>query len=88
MNIEDYIKGLDPDLQEKARACGSAKELLALAKEAKIPLPDEALAVIAGGDDEPDLESCKKIRCRKCGSTKVTFIDCYHLCENCGFYWQ
>ena len=51
MNLEDYIKNLSPELQEKARACGSAEELLALAKEAKVPLPDEALAAIAGGDD-------------------------------------
>ena len=29
----DYIKDLAPELQEKARACGSTEELLALAKE-------------------------------------------------------
>ena len=37
MNLEGYIKDLVPGLQEKARACGSAEELLALAKEAKVP---------------------------------------------------
>ena len=31
MDIESYIKDLDPDLQEKARACGSVEELIALA---------------------------------------------------------
>ena len=36
---------------EKARACGSVDELLVLAKENKIPLPDEALTAIAGGQD-------------------------------------
>ena len=51
MNLEDYIKNLNPELQEKARACSSADELLALAKEAKVPLSDEALAAIAGGGD-------------------------------------
>ena len=39
MNLEDYIKDLAPDLQEKARACGSVEELLALARENKVPLP-------------------------------------------------
>ena len=51
MSFEDYIKDLSSDLQEKARACGSFDELLALAKENKVPLPDEALAAIAGGED-------------------------------------
>ncbi len=32
MNLEDFIKNLPPELQEKARACGSASELLALAR--------------------------------------------------------
>ena len=51
VDIESYIKDLSPELQEKAHACGSVEELLALAKEAKIPVPDEALVAVAGGDD-------------------------------------
>lgn len=82
-----------PELQEKARACGSIDELLALANEAKVPLPDEALAAIAGGDD-PETEGCKDpIKCPKCGSTNVDvkihgglFADCY--CQNCGYEWS
>ena len=35
MNLEDCIKDLSPELQEKARACGSVEELVALAKEEK-----------------------------------------------------
>ena len=63
MDIESYIKDLSPELQEKVRACGSVEELLALAKEAKVPLPDEALAAIAGGDD-PEAGGCKDpIKC-------------------------
>ena len=61
MDIESHIKDLSPELQEKARACGSVGELMALAKEAKVPLPDEALAAIAGGDD-PEAGGCKEMR--------------------------
>ena len=90
MNIEDYIKGLDPDLQERARACGSTEELLALAKEAKVPLPDEALAVIAGGN-QPDPENCKprKVKCPNCGSTSVSFDMLLNEfeCNDCGYFW-
>ena len=50
-NIEEYIRELPPELQEKAKACKSADELLALAGEKKIPLPDEALEAVAGGKD-------------------------------------
>ena len=60
MNVESYIKDLSPELQEKARACDSVQELLALAKEAKVPLPDEVLAAIAGGEDS-DSGNCTGI---------------------------
>lgn len=93
MSLEDYIKNLPPELQEKVRACGSVEELLALAKEAEVPLPDEALAAIAGGD-QPDLENCKKeIKCPKCGSTNVSvhygehgdaIVGDLYKCNNCG----
>ena len=64
MDIESYIKDLSPELQEKARACGGVEELLALAKDAKIPLPDEALEAIAGGDDDDEDGSCGgKVKC-------------------------
>ena len=50
INIEDYIKDLSPELQEKARACQNPGELIQLAQENKIPIPDEALEAVAGGD--------------------------------------
>ena len=89
MNLEDYIKDLDPELQERARACGSAEELLALAKEAKVPLPDEALAAIAGGDDQPDPENCAKPTCPKCGHHNISedYLQGYHHCNYCGYEW-
>ena len=95
MNLEDYIKDLDPELQEKARACGSAEELLALAKEAKVPLPDEALAAIAGGDDQ-DIGSCDSSKCPKCKSKNTTcykeddepgYYLSYWRCNSCGNEW-
>ena len=51
INIEEYIKDLSPELQEKARACTSIDELLKLAKDNNVPLPDEALEAVAGGKD-------------------------------------
>ena len=58
IDIEEYIKDLSPELQEKARACKTTDELLALAKKHSVPLPDEALEAVAGGakygiPDEP-----------------------------------
>ena len=49
INIEEYIKDLSPELQEKARGCTSADELLKLAEENDIPLPDEVAEAVAGG---------------------------------------
>ena len=91
MNLEGYIKDLDPELQEKARACGSAEELLALAKEAKAPLPDEALAAVAGGDDQEDGKCFPEDhpKCPSCGS-KNTEFEYYYLkyyCKDCGYMW-
>ena len=65
MNLEEYIKSLDPELQEKVRACGSAQELLALAKEAGIPVPEEVLANVTGGEDG----AIPTAVCPRCGST-------------------
>ena len=88
MNLEDYIKDLTPELQERARACGSAEELLALAKEAQVPLPEEALAAIAGGDDA-NPENCAKPTCPKCGHHNIgeNYLQGYHHCNYCGYEW-
>ena len=94
MNLEDYIKDLPPELQEKAHTCSSVEELLALAKEAKLPLPDEALAAIAGGDADP--ENCGNMKCPKCKSKNTTCYKeedapgCYLYywrCNSCGNEW-
>ena len=92
MKLEDYIKNLDPALQEKARMCGNAEELLALAKEAKVPVPDEALEAIAGGEDT-EVGSCKAPRCPRCGSFSTaiiedTSIEKTYYCYNCEYVWE
>ena len=48
MNYED----LTTEQLEKAKACSSAKELVALAEEEGVELTDEQLEQIAGGDFE------------------------------------
>ena len=96
MDIESYIKDLSPELQERARACGSVEELLALTKEAQVPVPDEVLAAVAGGEDD-DVGSCGSAKCPKCGH-KVKFygkedlnngyVRYYYKCSNCGYKWH
>ena len=46
MNYDD----LNPELIEKAKACTSAAELVALAKSEGIELSDDELEAVAGGD--------------------------------------
>ena len=97
MDIESYIKDLDLELQEKARACGSIEELLALAKDAKVPLPDEALTAIAGGNDV-DHDSCgMDPKCPNCGSKDVTCTGkesskgntrFHFVCNKCGTHFH
>jgi len=45
MNIEN----LAPEMQEKAKACKTAEELLTLAKEEGYELTDDDLEAVAGG---------------------------------------
>lgn len=46
------INSLTPEQMEKAKACTTAEELVALAKKEGIELTDEQLEAIAGGDDD------------------------------------
>ncbi len=67
MNLEECIKDLDPELREKAHACGSEDELRSFLENEAIPIPDEALSAVAGGagDDSKVGDYCD--RCPKCG---------------------
>ena len=47
MNIED----LSSELQEKARACKTPEDILAIAKEEGYELSDEELKTVSGGGD-------------------------------------
>ena len=49
MRIEEMIQRLSPELQEKARACKSTDELMALGREQLTSLPPEEMQKIAGG---------------------------------------
>ena len=49
IDLESYIKDLSPELQEKARACTSVKELLKLADENNIELSPDQLDDVIGG---------------------------------------
>ena len=90
MNLEDYIKNLDPELQEKARACGSVKELVELARENKVPMPDEALAAVAGGEGAEGDSCSHGPKCPRCGSTSTSWDKQYHIyvCLWCGYTWK
>ena len=46
---EDLFKGISEELINKAKACKSAEEILALAKEEGIELTEEQLAAVSGG---------------------------------------
>lgn len=92
MDLEEYIRGLAPELQEKARACGSVEDLIAFAKEAGVPLPDEMLMGVAGGQGDAGANGLWVYPCPECGALndpfKTEFLDNnlvrnYYLCS-CG----
>ena len=89
MNLEKYISDLSPELQEKARKCGSVEELLSLAEAEKVPLPDEAMEAIAGGKKHNPKNCGKAAKCPKCGSKDLTLLvgdltKNKYKCNNCG----
>ena len=93
MDIEKYLKDLSPELQEKARGCKSTDELIALAEQEGVALPQEALAAIAGGND-PEVGKCgENPPCPKCGSKHV-YEDglpgdwTWYKCQDCGHEWK
>ena len=83
INIEKYIKDLSPEFQEKARACSNIDELLNLAEENNIPLPDEAVEAVAGGKSKTSEE------CPKCGSKNIYKINSTRAyCGHCRLLQQ
>ena len=49
-NAKEFIEGLPSELQDKAKDCKSANELLQLADENDIELPQDALEAVSGGN--------------------------------------
>ena len=54
------FNGLTLEQQEKARACKTPEDILALAKEEGIELTDEQLEAVSGGWDECDTYTGEK----------------------------
>ena len=89
---EELLKGLTQEQIEKAKACKSQDELLALAKEEGITLTDEQLEAVSGGF----CTSTPSFTCPKCGSTNIesehrnNHIRKYwaNTCKDCKYYWS
>lgn len=79
INIDDYIKEMDlsPELEEKARQCNTASELMQLAAENDVELPMDALAGVAGGCGGSS-------ECPKGGSHDWEYGNGYKKCKKCG----
>ena len=84
-NIEELIKDLSPEMQEKARAFTTPQQLIELADENDIEITSNALEQVSGGcegdcdhnwvyigDGVPLISGQKtnKYRCSKCGKEK------------------
>ena len=77
--LEEYIKELSPELQQKARACNTSEELMEFLADNDIELPEDALENVSGGYCNKD------IPCPKCGTRPVIVdIDLNYKCEACG----
>ena len=75
-NLEEYIKDLSPELQEKARACSSPNELLELAADEDMEIPMDALEGVAGGY----IIHRETVSCPKCGQVYPKDLG---ECPNC-----
>ena len=63
MNIDDM--DLSPELREKAQACTSPEELLALAKQEGYKLSEDELSAVSGGKAWSGAQCDKEqMRCR------------------------
>ena len=58
MSLESRYNNLSDEAKEKARACRTPEEILALAKEEGFELSDEELEGIAGGSSWLDQCGC------------------------------
>ena len=88
IKLEDYIRDLSPELQEKAKSSKNISELLKFADENDIELPQDALAKVSGGGicADPQVNgpvvAPQEKKCDHFGSyvvleTKVNYNDYY-----------
>ena len=79
------IENLTPEQREKALACKSTEEVLALAKQEGYELSDDELEQASGGwgDD------ARFVACVECGWNVLYSSDEYHVgtmkCPDCGY---
>ena len=75
-NLEEYIKDFSPELQEKARQCKTKDELMQLAAENDLEIPEDALESVAGGctSTKPQPDKCNKCNAKV---TPCTFNDAH-----------
>ena len=97
-NMNDLLKSLPAEMQEKANACKNAEELLQFADENNIELPADALDAVSGGCGGSD--SGPEYHCPNCGNedgdTFSVFDDMdgfrsngtFIRCELCGHQWR
>ena len=79
------LNNLTPEQIEKAKACKSADELMALAKAEGVELTDEQLDQISGGSVW-DEATYTELKCPSCGK-KITWMgvsDRPVMCPYCG----
>ena len=84
------FEDLSPEMQEKVRACKTAEEVLALAKEVGHDLTDDELDQIAGGAVYGGGTSWN---CPNCNSTShhtihTGTVNQQNVCNNCGCIWD
>ena len=86
---------MNPELQDKVRACESPEDILALAKSEGYELSDGELSEISGGDWSPLKQKVQEaLQCPDCGSYEVVrcpqpgvpgAVSC--RCMHCGRAW-
>ena len=79
MNYAD----LTPELLEKAKACKTTEELVALAKSEGVELSDEQLETVSGGSWSGSHKGCDSFSCAGwdcavfgCNTVNCTGMDC------------
>ena len=93
MDIDKYIKELPAEMQEKAHTCKTGNDLVALFKDAGVPLPDGMIADLAGGiTDENGHHVNLDWACPECGSHNLKIVehatcDASLVCLDCGYEW-